>query len=317
MNRMADRLRRFNDWGRHNEARHPMRWGAANALAISVTWSLLSLHTFGWLVLPWTTGYAILMAAWYRYLWRPGGLRRNRYERWLVRRHEQALATGWYTDPTGRHRVRYMHQTRWTRWVADGDEAFVDRGAIGSDYAGAAAVRARRAVPLLLGFAAGGLIGAGLIVVALMFPHTHAIGIISEDNTHPVGSRWWAIGVVLVLVTAARALVTVRVHLDVATQGSGTEPGRSFERARAFGYSFVPMLGIATGVAWATWIQNGLLFPFPIFSFVALAACVGVSLIGGIFAVKVARFERSGRATLRSRGLFPALRGAFVVARPI
>jgi len=34
---------------------------------------------------------------------------------------------GWFSDPTGRHRVRYWDGRQWTRWVADHGQALLDR----------------------------------------------------------------------------------------------------------------------------------------------------------------------------------------------
>ena len=326
MNKISDSVRRITDWCAHAQARHPVRYFLCNLALIyliitvpsGLAWSGPFAMTrdmllfFGGCI----GGLTLLEAYW----WRPGGLMRRRYERWIEQPEQRDASTGWYADPTGRHRVRYLNRAKWTRWVADTGDAFEDHGAVRRDFfgPGAAKVRPRRALPLLLGFAVGGLLGIGLLVPALLFPHTKAVAFISADNTHPVGATWWAIGAAIVLAAATRALFTARARLQVGPDDAGASPRPLHDdRARAFAHSFVPMIAVAATAAWATWIQNGLMFPFPIFSFVALAACLAIALAAAILAVRVSKIEKSDHTTVRARGLVPALRGAYVATTAV
>jgi hypothetical protein len=136
MNRIAGALIRFNRASRHWEARHPALCGAACGLIFPAIWA-----AFG--QLPWyplatpafIVVYVSLMAAWQRYLWRPGGMKRKSYERWVARQEQidteddEPFRAGWYLDPSHRYDRRYWDGIAWTAWVADGGDAFVDDGA--------------------------------------------------------------------------------------------------------------------------------------------------------------------------------------------
>ena len=245
--------------------------------------------------------------------WRPNGKRRLGYAAWIEREHAQELAEGWHDDPTHRHRVRYMHRAKWTKWVADDGEPFVDRGAMAADFRGAPTKRPRLALPLLLGFVSSAVLGAGLIVIAAMFPHRAAWGILSADNTHAFGLGAWIAGVVIVAIAVAAVLRQAPARLEVSPVDIADTSPTSLDRLRAFGHSFTPTFAVAAVAAWSTWIQNWPTMPFArALPFVALAALVGLALLAAICAAKVAEAERRGRSVLRSRGLVPALRGAFV-----
>ena len=315
MSRTVAALRRFGCATAHWEAAHPVLWGALYPVAFFAIWAAFGLVDGYWVPIGGMfIGLAAVHAIWWKYLWRPGGRKRVRYERWLEREQDRTASTGWYADPTRRHRVRYMHMAKWTKWVADEGGTFADRGAVRLDFMGSAApsVRSHTAIPLLTGFIVSGSLGIGMIVAALRFPHKNAWAFISADNTHPVAGTWWVIGAVIVVITALTALRYVPAQPQVSTEEHAAVPAHSYDRIRAFGYSFVPTFALAALAAWATWIQVWFLPYSPILPFAALAAFTSLTLAACVCARRVARVEHATRSTLRSRGFLPPLRGAYI-----
>jgi hypothetical protein len=111
------------------------------------------------------------------------------------------VASGWYTDPSRRHRLRYWDGRRWTAWAAEGDQAIVDAGL----------TRPTRTLLMLSGFGA---------VFAMPFVAWWLIGDQSETNLRPRDeldyvSRAPAISGRVTAIVGAIALVIVVVGVVV------------------------------------------------------------------------------------------------------
>jgi Protein of unknown function (DUF2510) len=316
MRRIVDAARRFNDWSRHAEARHPARW----SVVFPLTFVTID-AAFGQLPSPWIVavafyvGLAIVLSGLQMYLWRPGGMKRNRYERWLeLQRDPQVyrpgeFAAGWYLDVSRRHDVRYWDGTAWTAWVADGGDAFIDDGSpenVAPRPMPGKSNRTGPAIPLLLGMVTGSLLGSGLLIAAFAFPHPMTILFGDFGSSEQLGGIW--------LLTAGAIVVGVAMSIGFGWRArvrlyplESTPTTRSESKAATFRRSLGPTIGIAAIAAWPTWIQG---WP-AMFGLGVLAGLVAVALLAAIYMVKVSTVERREHAELRAGGVLAALRGAF------
>jgi hypothetical protein len=128
VNRIVEATRQLQVWLRHAQGRHPIVFTMAVMATTFLVVAVLmrssgasTEETNG--ILPYVGIVVAATAVVQLSYWRPNGAKRAEYANWLERLEDE---TGWFIDPTGRHRLRFMNRARWTKWVADGDTAFLD-----------------------------------------------------------------------------------------------------------------------------------------------------------------------------------------------
>lgn len=153
----------------------------------------------------------------------------------------------------------------------------------------------------------GGTLGAGLIIAAFAYPHPFFFAFGEVGSSERLGGIWLLTAAAVAVGIATSIVFGVRTPVRVSARAAPMT-GDVESKTAAFGHSLGATFAIAAIAAWPTWIQG---WP-AIFALMLLTGLVGAALDGAIFAVKVVRVERRDHETLRSRGLLPALRGAFV-----